>query len=69
MGSSREVKVERVQTAPAPVVRGLVKEVMVRERVLVTVFGLGLLMVTLIVLLTAVREVHTPAQEVPVLTN
>lgn len=69
MGSSKVVKVEKVQTDPAPVVRGLTKEVIVRERVLVIVFGLGLLIVTLRVLLTALREAHTPAQEVTLLTN
>lgn len=69
MGYSKEVKVEKVQTAPAPVVRGLVNEVIVRERVLVMVFGLGLLMFILMVLLIALSEAHTPAQDVPVLTN
>lgn len=69
IGSSKVVKVEKVQIEPAPVVRGLVKEVIVRERMLVIVFGLGLLIVILSVLLTALRDEHTPAQEVPVLTN
>lgn len=69
IGSSKEVKVEKVHVAPAPVVRGLVKEVIVREMVLVVAFGLGLLTMILSVLLTALREEHMPAQEVLVLTN